>query len=111
MLFVESTHRLLFLDTIRDPSGRGLDYKVGCWDRFLAIGIIAFQCLAYVILALSVLGDTLENGYESDWRPLEIQTKYCHDPNDSIKNVVITQAATIIGLFHGDSLCSCTCTG
>ncbi len=81
MLFAGSTHRLLFLDTILDPSGRGLDYKVSCWDRFLAIGVIVFQCLAYVILALAVMGQSLENGASSDWRPLEIQTKYCQDPN------------------------------
>ena len=111
MLFVESTHRLLFLDTIRDPSGRGLDYKVGCWDRFLAIGIIAFQCGAYVILALNVMGETLQNGYASDFRPLEIQTKYCHDPNDvyDLWTTFYTNLSEAVDLNSSNLLASLKC--
>jgi len=95
MLFAGSTHRLLFLDTIPDPSGRGLDYKVGCWDRFLAIGIIVFQCLAYMILVLSVMGEIPENEYSSDWRTLEIQTKYCYDPNHAYYNYYNTLSEAV----------------
>jgi len=46
------------------------------------------------------MGDTLENGYFSDWRPIEIQAKYCPDPNyanyDTLSEAVVLNSSNLL---------------
>ncbi len=45
-LFEGSTHRFLFLDTIKGTDGGG-EYKVGRWNKFVALAVIALQLYSY----------------------------------------------------------------
>ncbi len=70
ILFKGSTHRFLYLNTIKEDEK---EYRVGYWDKFIAVGVLAIQFYSYVILLWMV------NTSDIGSIPLEINQWFCSD--------------------------------
>jgi len=76
-LFIKSSYRYLFMDTITYPDGNIV--KLGWNHRMLASSVMAFQFIAYGFLAKLIVHEEKVQREALTSPTLEIDSKYCFD--------------------------------